>query len=121
MGSKRAVGRRCTLTSVFKHPEKLMIVHARACTGHLRLIQGGLSDLHELALASGTRRSDDPGPIGEWRRVYSRGEGGDLQASKHNFQETHNPHNLLLSVQLCWEVPMNDEEIRFKDIGIQQT
>ena len=29
------------------------------------------------------------GPIGKWRRVYSRGEGGDPQASKHNFQETH--------------------------------
>ena len=26
---------------------------------------------------------------------------------------------LLLSGQLCWE--MNDEEIRFKDIGIQKT
>jgi N-acetyl-anhydromuramyl-L-alanine amidase AmpD len=100
--------------------KKFMIMRA-SVRGAPALDPGGLYDLHELALASGTRRSDDPGPIGEWRRVYSRGEGGDLQASKHNFQETHNPHNLLLSVQLCWEVPMNDEEIRFKDIGIQQT
>jgi hypothetical protein len=64
------------------------------------------------------------GPIGKWRRVNSRGEGGDPQASKHNFQETHNlisAGHLLLSVQLCWEVPMNDEEIRFKDIEVQPT
>lgn len=42
------------------------------------------------------------GPIGKWRRVYSRGEGGDPQASKHNFQETHSlisAGHLLLSVQ----------------------
>jgi len=45
--------------SVFQHPEKFTIMHARACMGYQRLIQGGFYDPDELALACGTRRSDD--------------------------------------------------------------
>src|SRR5262249_44301918 len=63
MGSKCAVGRRSNNPDIFfcrsfSIVKKFMIMRA-SCEGHLRLIQGGLYDLHEFALACGTRRSDD--------------------------------------------------------------
>src|SRR5262245_40852083 len=54
MGSKYAVGRRCTPSDIFwsvlHHPEKFAIMHARACMWHLCLIQGELYDLMNLRL-----------------------------------------------------------------------